>query len=62
MAGMDTASIHDFGARLAAVTALRPADARLGELVAQADAALAPIAATADTRRAAPRFIAARRR
>jgi farnesyl diphosphate synthase len=46
------------------VTALGPAGAhaRLEELIEQADSALAPFAAKADTLRAAARFIAARRR
>jgi hypothetical protein len=45
------------------VAALGPAGARarLDELVTQADSALAPFAAKADTLRAAARFIAARR-
>jgi farnesyl diphosphate synthase len=38
------------------------ARARLDELVTQADAALAPFAAKADTLRAAARFVATRRR
>jgi farnesyl diphosphate synthase len=49
-------------ATLVAALGAAGAHARLDELVAQADAALAPFAAKADTLRAAARFIAARRR
>jgi len=63
----DTATIGKTAGKDAAagkatlVTALGPARARLDALVAEADAALAPFAAKADTLRTAARFIAERR-
>jgi farnesyl diphosphate synthase len=49
-------------ATLVAALGAAGARARLDELVMQADAALAPFAAKADTLRAAARFVATRRR